>query len=240
MQINTQFVSAFDLWFPTQPDQRVLWPSTVRLSQEYFTSLGRWVAGPANPLRDGMLLTQDVREGTARVQLHLDPERAKGDAFAKLPSVRILRSADGQLPRAEGAVLRWTGADTLGIEVPLGAGETMVATVEIEGERPVAMPPVCLPYSPEFKPTGRESGLPTLERMARATGGVERIALAGIWGDLPRQVQMLPVARWLLLAAVVLLLFEVMDRRTSVLSNLLRRRAAAEQRRHATRSGRSR
>jgi hypothetical protein len=40
-QINTQIVSAFDLWFPKQADQRVLWPSTVRLSTEYFQSLGR-------------------------------------------------------------------------------------------------------------------------------------------------------------------------------------------------------
>jgi hypothetical protein len=39
VQVNTQFVSAFDLWFPKQADQRVLWPSTVRLSQEYFQSL---------------------------------------------------------------------------------------------------------------------------------------------------------------------------------------------------------
>lgn len=41
MQLNTQFVAAFDLWFPKQADQRVLWPSTVRLSEEYFQSLGR-------------------------------------------------------------------------------------------------------------------------------------------------------------------------------------------------------
>jgi hypothetical protein len=41
VQVNTQIVSAFDLWFPKQPDQRVLWPSTVRLSEEYFQSLGR-------------------------------------------------------------------------------------------------------------------------------------------------------------------------------------------------------
>ncbi|MBX9581865.1 MAG: replication initiator protein A [Gemmataceae bacterium] len=41
VQVNTQFVSAFDLWFPKQADQRVLWPSTVRLSEEYFRSLGR-------------------------------------------------------------------------------------------------------------------------------------------------------------------------------------------------------
>lgn len=41
VQVNTQIVSAFDLWFPKQPDQRVLWPSTVRLSEDYFRSLGR-------------------------------------------------------------------------------------------------------------------------------------------------------------------------------------------------------
>jgi hypothetical protein len=41
VQVNTQFVSAFDLWFPKQADQRILWPSTVRLSEEYFQSLGQ-------------------------------------------------------------------------------------------------------------------------------------------------------------------------------------------------------
>jgi Plasmid encoded RepA protein len=41
VQVQTPFVSSFDLWFPKQPDQRVLWPSTVRLSEEYFQSLGR-------------------------------------------------------------------------------------------------------------------------------------------------------------------------------------------------------
>jgi hypothetical protein len=41
VQVNTQFVSAFDLWFPKQADQRVLWPSRVRLSEEYFQSLGK-------------------------------------------------------------------------------------------------------------------------------------------------------------------------------------------------------
>jgi Plasmid encoded RepA protein len=41
VQVNTQIVAAFDLWFPKQPDQRVLWPATVRLSEEYFQSLGK-------------------------------------------------------------------------------------------------------------------------------------------------------------------------------------------------------
>src|SRR5262249_37876510 len=41
VQVQAQFVGAFDLWFPRQADQRVLWPSTVRLSEEYFQTLGR-------------------------------------------------------------------------------------------------------------------------------------------------------------------------------------------------------
>jgi len=41
VQVNTQIVSAFDLWYPDEPTQRVLWPSTVRLSREYFDSLAR-------------------------------------------------------------------------------------------------------------------------------------------------------------------------------------------------------
>ena len=40
VQVNTQFIGAFDLWFPKDNDQRMLWPSTVRLSHEYFQSLG--------------------------------------------------------------------------------------------------------------------------------------------------------------------------------------------------------
>src|ERR1017187_3119855 len=32
-------VSAFELWFQKDQNQRVLWPSTVQLSEEYFTTL---------------------------------------------------------------------------------------------------------------------------------------------------------------------------------------------------------
>lgn len=39
VQINTQIVTTFDLWFPKNLHQRILWPSTVRLSQEYFDTL---------------------------------------------------------------------------------------------------------------------------------------------------------------------------------------------------------
>ena len=38
-QIDTKVVSGFELWFPKDERQRVLWPSYVRLSLDYYESL---------------------------------------------------------------------------------------------------------------------------------------------------------------------------------------------------------
>jgi hypothetical protein len=40
-QIDTKIVGAFDLWFPRDARQCVLWPSVVQLSRDYFDSLQR-------------------------------------------------------------------------------------------------------------------------------------------------------------------------------------------------------
>jgi hypothetical protein len=37
--VNSHIVSAFDVWFPKDDRQRVLWPSTIRLSLDYWESL---------------------------------------------------------------------------------------------------------------------------------------------------------------------------------------------------------
>ena len=39
VQYELQIVSAFDLWFPKDERQRILWPSNVQLSEDYFESL---------------------------------------------------------------------------------------------------------------------------------------------------------------------------------------------------------
>jgi hypothetical protein len=127
---------------------------------------------------------------------------------------------------AQKAALRWVGADTLAVEVPLEGGETAVTAVEVPGQRAVALPPVCLPYSAEFKPARGDRGLAALERLALATGGKERLELAGLWKDLPRRPRVLSLGRWLLGLAVALLLLEVLERRTGLLTR--RRRLAWE------------
>lgn len=37
--VNTQPFSSIDVWFPTAPDQRMLWPSTVTFSQDFYQTL---------------------------------------------------------------------------------------------------------------------------------------------------------------------------------------------------------
>ena len=39
LTVNSQIVTAFDIWFPKDERQHVLWPSTVRLSLDYWESL---------------------------------------------------------------------------------------------------------------------------------------------------------------------------------------------------------
>jgi hypothetical protein len=39
LTVNSQIVTAFDIWFPKDARQRVLWPSIVRLSLDYWESL---------------------------------------------------------------------------------------------------------------------------------------------------------------------------------------------------------
>jgi Mg-chelatase subunit ChlD len=183
---------------------------------DYYTSLARWAAG-RDGLPGGMLLTQELRGGVNTVRLHLSPRR-KGEPFRAAPRATTLWATPGKVPRMTEAPLRWNGADELVLEVPLEGNETALTTVAVPGQGSVALPPVCLPYSPEFQPALGERGGLTLERLAGGTGGKERLELPSIWKDLPRRPRLVPLAPWLLSAALLVLLLEVLERRTGLLS----------------------
>jgi hypothetical protein len=121
--------------------------------------------------------------------------------------------------------------------VPLYGSDTALTTVEIPGHGPVALPPICLPYSPEFEPAATAAaqgataspalpleasrlgwGLAALERLARSTGGKERIDLASAWKDIPKHPRLIPLSAWLLIGAAIVLLLEVLERLTGLLS----------------------
>jgi hypothetical protein len=75
-QINTQIVSGIDLWMPKDANQRVLWPSTVTLSADYFASLQQH-AVPLDPRAikalAGSALALDVYVWLAQRLHRIDP-----------------------------------------------------------------------------------------------------------------------------------------------------------------------
>ena len=191
---------------------------------EFYSTLARWTAGKHQALPDDELLTEQVRDGVCFVQLHLDPNR-KADPFSTLPRVKMLHGLPGAAPGKQTLSLQWKNADLLEATIPISGRETVLNTVEIPGEQPVTLPPVCLPYSPEFTPDQPGRGVASLAQIATTSGGKERIELSQIWADLQSKPRFVEMAPWLFVVAVILFLVEVFERRTGWLTRLLRRSA---------------
>lgn len=192
---------------------------------EFYSTLARWVAGKHQPLPDEMLLTQEIRDGECFVQLHLDPER-KADPFSNLPQVRMLHGLPGAPPAKATVPLQWKNADLLEAEIPIEGRETVLNTVEITGQQPVTLPPICLPYSPEFAPDEPGRGAAALAQIATTTGGKERVEIPKIWSELPVRSRYVELAPWLLVIAAFLFLIEILERRAGWVSGLLGRKPA--------------
>lgn len=119
-QRQGSIVSGFNLWFPRNPDQRVLWPSTVVLSAEYFESL----VVHAVPLDERAVaalahspMALDVYTWLAQRLHRIDPNRPQriswkalqgqfGEEYARLRKFRenfvsTLRLVQSQYPDAE-------------------------------------------------------------------------------------------------------------------------------------------
>ena len=183
---------------------------------DWFTSLARWTAGESDPLEQNMMITQRLEKGLCVIDLHLDPRRAT-TLFSSLPTATTLHETDAA-PRAERRPLQWVSPDVLRVNVPLDGAATALSTVQITGQQPVALPPVRLPYSPEYLPVSQDLGGVTLKRLARATGGAARLDLTTIWSDLPKLSRMFNLSPYLLSLAVILLLIEIIERRTGALA----------------------
>ncbi|HBT76916.1 MAG TPA: hypothetical protein DEB39_08320 [Planctomycetaceae bacterium] len=190
-----------------------------------LASLGRWTAGRTESLPNNMMLAQEIRDGSLIVKLFLDPEREEA-SFERLPQVSLLRQTPGLGLRSETVPMRFTEPEMLTATIPLSGSETLQATVSIDESgvtHPVRLAPVCLPYSPEFRPVESGKGRDTLLALAEATEGMERIDLSGIWNDIPRVPRLFDLSTWLLYVVIVLFLMEIFERRTGLMSAQWRR-----------------
>jgi len=191
----------------------------------FLTSLARWTAGQGSGLPGNSLLTQTLIDGSLQITLHLDPEREK-DPFSGLPTVSLLRGAEGKTPEKERLGMTWNSADSLQATVTLRGEETVLPTVQYSQEGAWSLTPSRLPYSPEYQPRDPSKGKETLAELAQIGNGRGGGELAGIWDALPKRQETQSLTTPLLLAALLCLLLEVLERRTSVVTLILGRRFA--------------
>jgi hypothetical protein len=94
LQINSQVVTAFELWPELDARQRVLWPSTIRLSLDYFASLQKH-AVPLNEVDLAALahssLALDLYAWLAQRLHRIDPKRP---VFIQWPAIMQQFGAD--------------------------------------------------------------------------------------------------------------------------------------------------
>jgi uncharacterized membrane protein len=190
---------------------------------EFHAALARYCAGPLRGGSEGLLTTQTPIPGGMRVTVHIDPQRPELRGLDGL-TAEVLRHRAGEAPRAERATLTWRSADALGADLPLAGSETLLATVIEPGGRALGLPPVCLPYSPEFTPDTGQDGAALLAELAEATGGKPVADVAEIWTRLPRGRRPVPLAPYGYLAAALLFLLEIFERRTGWIGARRRRK----------------
>jgi uncharacterized membrane protein/Mg-chelatase subunit ChlD len=184
---------------------------------DFFTSLARWTAGKDQGLGNGIVATQELRDGVCRVELHLDPAR-ETTPFSRLPELTTLSANSGEIATAKKNRMNWVSADTLLAEIPLTGSETILSTVHAAGIGHVTLAPMCLPYSPEYQPPKPTRGVVSLEHLAKSTGGCERLDLASIWKDIPKKPQSILLSPYLLLMTVAIFFLEIVQRRTGIFS----------------------
>ncbi|MFZ2957169.1 MAG: vWA domain-containing protein [Candidatus Ozemobacteraceae bacterium] len=189
------------------------WPG----ASSFLSEITRWTAGRDDSNDPNSLITQEIRRGNLIVKLHLDPERRQ-DPFSDPPGVAILRGISGLPPTRETRVMAWTAADELSVEISLRGDETALATVEMPGSRTVRLAPAVLPYSPEYRPGTTSEGARARDALMRASGGIERLDLGGIWKDLPHTPFPVEAAPAFIALALAFLLAEIAERRTGLLS----------------------
>ena len=178
------------------------WPGERALLEQVV----RWVMQPQvtgiDVVARAALVGSDLH-----VTLDFDPRTAPP---AGTPTL-VLLSGDAHVKPLE-LPMRWEEEDRVGAHWVLPGSGTWYPVVKL-GDRLFRAPPVTLPWAPEFEPALANEGKALLDAVARAGGGVERLAMVGLFRDAVESEAGVPLAPFLVAMAVLLMLGEVITRR---------------------------
>jgi Mg-chelatase subunit ChlD len=176
--------------------------------QGFSVGLGRWLLGGAPP--SGIQATIERRGGQGIVRIELDPGRARGDAGdVRAATATVLAPGARSGQAAQRLPLSWVGEDALEARFPLQSSGIYLGAVRLGTGEVLPLPPLTLPYSPEFEPRSDPGeGRAALAEMARLTGGAERTTWDDVFrasGSRDRQMRDLVIPLTAILLALHLL-----------------------------------
>lgn len=170
------------------------------------TQLVRWTLPPLATELDAVARAS-LTGSDLHVTLDFDPQAPPP---AGTPTLVLLSGEAKQRPVE--LPMRWEDEDRVGAHFVLPGSGTWHPVVKL-GDRLFRAPPVTLPWAPEFEPAAPGEGRTLLAGLAKAGGGVERLAMAGLFREAVESEAAVPLAPALVALAVALLVAEVLVRR---------------------------
>lgn len=171
-----------------------------------LAQLVRWTMPPLSVQVDAVARAQ-LTGNALHVTLDFDPSAPPPTGTPTL----VLLSGEAKVKPVE-LPMRWEDEDRVGAHFVVPGSGTWHPVVKL-GDRLFRAPPVTLPWAPEFEPAPVSEGKALLSSVAKAGGGVERLAMAGLFKDAVESEAAIPLAPALLALCVVLLVAEVFTRR---------------------------
>lgn len=173
----------------------------------FAVTSARWLAGQEEP---AALFPSVRREGAhAVVAVEVDPDAPSPPDTSHLEA--RISTADGG---TETLVLARTGEHRYEARYPLEHEGIALGTVRLDEDRFVTLPPIALPYSPEFeRGADLERGSRLLRRLAQESGGTLDPPASALYEGERSARAWRVISRELVLAALLLFLLEVAGRR---------------------------
>jgi Mg-chelatase subunit ChlD len=182
----------------------------------FFVTLTRWLAGQEEPAEVFASARREGREALVRVEV--DPHAATPPELSRM-EVR-LTAPDGVTRRLE---LERVGEHAFEARTTLDREGVSLGAVALGDGRSLALPPLTLPYSPEFEiGPDRDRGESLLRQVARESGGAVAPPLGEVFRGERGGRAWRVVSREFALAALLLMLLEIAARRLELWGSLSR------------------
>jgi uncharacterized membrane protein len=186
-----------------------------------LTQMVRWTMPPL-ALQVDAVARASLTGNDLHVTLDFDPNAPPP---AGTPTL-VLLAGDGKSKPLE-LPMRWEDEDRVGAHFVLPGSGTWHPVVRL-GDRIFRAAPVTLPWAPEFEPAPASEGKALLTSVAKAGGGLERIAMVGLFKEAVESEAAVALAPFLLAVCVAMLVAEVFVRRFLSGPRLRKRKVAAK------------